>query len=84
MSTKVNIVNDSSPKVISITEMKPLQVAVIHGDHHNCGHVVMRTASIDNFEVIDITDPKPDNCWENHASFLVRLVHAEITVKIKE
>ena len=44
-------------------EMQPLEVCVIVANGSYVGHVVMRTASITHFEVMDLTDPRPDSCW---------------------
>jgi len=55
---------DLSP-VINMNEMKPLQVAVITngGNYPEEGHLVMRTASKAQFEVLDLTNPRPSGCW---------------------
>ena len=57
---------DSTPKPIAKTkpmyEMQPLEVCVIVSNHYT-GIVVMRTADSDHFEVMDLTNPRPDSCW---------------------
>lgn len=44
--------------------MKPLEVCVVHEDGID-GDVVMRTASVGKFEVINLSNPGPDRCWED-------------------
>jgi hypothetical protein len=46
----------SDDGVISMGNMKPLQIGVIVSDPYN-GHIVMRTASTDRFELMDLTNP---------------------------
>ena len=50
-------------------EMQPLEVCVVGV---GTDHVVMRTASQTKFEVMDLTDPRPDSCWTYRAELLVR------------
>ena len=52
-------------------EMQPLEVCVVVEGHYK-DHVVMRTASQMKFEVLDLTDPKPDTCWVNDPNLQVR------------
>jgi len=48
--------------IISMSEMKQLEVCVVI-DGGDDGHVIMRTASIANFEVMDLTNPRRGSCW---------------------
>jgi hypothetical protein len=50
-----------------MSKMRPLEVCVVVGECGYKGHVVMRTASIDSFEVIDLTELREDYCWEDNA-----------------
>jgi len=54
-------------QVSTMDEMKPLEIGVIceAPGNSNKGHLVMRTASTQNFEVINLTDPREDGCWTN-------------------
>ena len=52
-------------------EMRPLEVCVVV-DGAYVDHVVMRTADSDHFEVMDLTDPRPDSCWINKPIIKVR------------
>jgi len=56
---------DFQPDVIPMGNMKPLQLAVIvdQVNTRHAGHVVMRTASVDDLEVMDLSDAHADNCW---------------------
>jgi len=57
-------------KLYTMNEMEPLEIGVICESPHNNGkgHVVLRTASFDKFEVIDLTDPGTDCCWTDRKS----------------
>jgi len=51
-------------KVIKMGDMKPLEVGEIVGAGSDyCGHKVMRTASVNGFEVIDLSEMKANICW---------------------
>ena len=68
---------DSTPKPISpktkpMHQMRPLEVCVISADCSYDDHVVMRTADTDHFEVMDLTNPKPDSCWVGKPRLQVR------------
>ena len=62
------------PRIIALNEMKPYDIGVIiNGDSHN-GNIVMRTARIRTFEVMDISSPSGDgSCWDRNNSINVRL-----------
>lgn len=55
--------------LVSMDEMKPLEIGTIYesisisSTKEYLGHIVMRTASTLNFEVIDLTNPGEDCCW---------------------
>lgn len=71
-------------KVISMSEMKPCEVAKIVDERHH-GNIVMRTQSSEVFEVMNLTNFKKDRCWSSPSCPLkVQLLNAEITVKILE
>lgn len=48
--------------IIPMSEMKPLQVGVIVDGIHK-GFVVMRTASIFQVEIMDLSNPRKDSCF---------------------
>lgn len=61
-----------SPKTKPMYEMQPLEVCVIVGTSDYIDHVVMRTADIDHFEVMDLTLSRPDTCWTGRSNLQVR------------
>ena len=64
-------------------EMKPLQTGIIYGGRYG-GNIIMRTASSEKFEVIDLSLFGKDKCWTSELSGIqVEIVEAEITVTIK-
>ena len=57
--------NLSSPKPMA--NMEPFEIGVIEDNRSwQNGHVVMRTASGNNFEIMDLSDPQTGSCWANH------------------
>ena len=63
----IKLISKQEPQPVAKTkpmyEMQPLEVCVISTGRFYDGHVVMRTASITHFEVMNLTDPRPDYCW---------------------
>jgi len=55
-------------KIIPMSAMCPLAIGVICESTNNKGHIVMRTASTENFEIMDLTNPEEDSCWTDRAS----------------
>jgi hypothetical protein len=53
-------------KIIKMCEMLPLQVGRITKSHNYDNHIVMRTASSEKFEVMNLTEPGQDSCWLNY------------------
>lgn len=55
--------------IIKMSEMKILQIGVIIPDddkfnYNYCvGDIVMRTQSLSEFEVMNLSRPGPENCW---------------------
>jgi hypothetical protein len=75
--------------VIEMKDMKPLQVGIIvdvpSGDYHN--HYVMRTASREKFEVMNLTNAGVGHCWTllgQDVIFKVRLlgIGEKITIEL--
>lgn len=77
--TKIN--REKKNKIISMSEMKPLEVARIVDDIYT-DTIVMRTSSIDHFEVMDISNPKVNDYWSAGASLKVELIKHTITVEL--
>ena len=53
-------------------EMQPLEVCVVVDTTDYKSHIVMRTASVEKFEVIDLTTPRPSCCWTLNVPITVR------------
>lgn len=60
--------------VIPMNEMEPCAIGVVCDYSRYDGHYVMRTASIDEFEVMDLSRPDPDACWDERCDRNVRLL----------
>lgn len=74
-------------RIIEMKDMEPLQVARVVDNSSAIkkykNHIVMRTASIDNFEVFSITASRPDACWTNNdCTVSVVLLDTPIEIKI--
>lgn len=67
---------------IPMSEMKPYQIGRIVSEVYS-GKIVMRTASIDKFEVMNLTDPRGDFCWlEPDPTILVELFPPGTVIQI--
>jgi len=75
----IDNVKVNEPVVIPMGEMKPLEVGRLIS-----GKVVMRTSNSDVFEVMDLSDPFEDNCW-NHkdCSLKVTLLAEGESINVK-
>lgn len=74
----VKIEGSPEEKTIYMREMKPLQIGKT-----DFGHIVMRTASVDKFEVMDLTEPIQENCWTGNPGVRVRLLNKNESVTLK-
>jgi hypothetical protein len=54
-------------------EMKPYDIGVIV-DTCCTGHVVMRTAKTECAEIMDLSDPRPNGCWNGQNTWKVQLL----------
>ena len=75
----INIIDTDiyDENVITMNQMKPLQVGIIL----ETKEYVLRTASVDTFEVINLSNPGKDECWEQLTTLDVRLLgHGEVVV----
>ena len=70
-------------KTKPICEMQPLEVCVISTDCSYYDHVVMRTASNRQFEVMDLTNPRPDVCWTRDVPITVRELYSGETYTLE-
>ena len=64
MTFKITIERINNPGTIKMKDMKPFQIGRIQNpsmDVYN--HIVMRTASSETKEVIDLSIPGEDSCW---------------------
>ena len=72
----IKLINKQDAQPVAKTkpmyEMQPLEVCVVVANGSYVGHVVMRTASQTKFEVMDLTDPRPDSCWTDSPNIQVR------------
>ena len=72
----IKLISNQATKPIAKTkpmyQMQPLEVCVIVGTSDYIDHVVMRTADTDHFEVLDLTNSRPDSCWIGVPSLKVR------------
>lgn len=52
-------------KIIAMDEMASLDIGLIceSPNDNGKGHIILRTASTDKFEIMDLTDPGVDCCW---------------------
>mgnify|MGYP003586472942 CR=1 FL=1 len=77
---------DSTPKPVAKTkpmyEMQPLEVCVTV-DEYEKGDIVMRTASITHFEVMNLTDPYGAGCWVGKPGLKVRELYPGETYTIE-
>ena len=65
---------DTQPiaKTKPMYQMQPLEVCVVVANCSYLDHVVMRTADSDHFEVMDLTNPRPNSCWTSNVPITVR------------
>ena len=76
--TITEITEIKKPTYIPMSEMKPGQFGVL-----STGEYVIRTLSLDNFEVMSLSELEEDNCWErNPESIQVQLLD-ELTVTFR-
>lgn len=68
---------------ILMSDMMPFDIGVIdHPGSMSDGHVVMRTASYEHFEVMDLSNPGEDSCWDENSTLRVRLLPAGTRVTL--
>jgi len=73
-----------SDNIITMGDMQPGQVGVIVGEtlYNKKGMYVLRTTSVDEFQVLNLSTFKPDRCWcdDDDVSVPVRIIDALIEV----
>jgi hypothetical protein len=82
MIKSARLENVKDENLIQMKDMKPLQVGVMV----NNGHIVMRTAGLDHFEVMNLSYPNEDACWvgnPNHYTHPVRLLPSGTKISIE-
>ncbi len=75
------IIHEPNNMVIKeMGHLKPLEFGfVVNGDYQ--GHLVIRTASVTKFEVMDLTAFGTDHCWTTENDILVQLIpKAQLTL----
>lgn len=60
--------------IIEMKYMEPLEVGIVVDDIMYGGDYVMRTASYDKFEVMNISNARRCKCWCNYPTLKVRLL----------
>ncbi len=71
---------------IDMCDMAPLDVGRITDceTNHYSGHIVLRTANRERFEVMDLTQPGPGMCWDDsNGTMKVRLLEPGEAIAIK-
>ena len=84
MTTPITISNKEKSEYVKMSKMKPYDVAVIKTPGSYYGEVVMRTASLNKFEVMNLSNPEDDSCWDIEAANIHEVLimeNAEINVK---
>jgi hypothetical protein len=57
-------------RTVKMSEMRPCEWGrIIYSARSYNGHLVMRTASRNKFEVMDMTDMRIDSCWTHKDSY---------------
>lgn len=74
-----------SSNIVYMGKMKPFQIGRIVKTPIPAylGHIVMRTAAINEFEVMSLSTPNPDCYWSEGGDIFVELLDVELIVNIK-
>lgn len=75
----------TEPKLILMNEMRPLEIAQIRGNSQYKDMYVMRTANESNFEVINLSTPGRNRCWNDSNNLPVQLLppNQSITIELR-
>lgn len=68
--------------VIPMSEMEPCQIAqIVEPGAQNNGEIVLRSAGVDSFEVMSLTNFRKDSCWlSSDCPISVRLLTEPLTI----
>jgi hypothetical protein len=83
---EAKIVGDKSGALIEMQHMEPCQIGIIEDVRYpRSGEIVMRTAGIDNFEVMSLSNPSEYNCWDDNPTIKVWLLPpgTKIMIEVK-
>ena len=69
-------------KLVPMNMMQPMQIGMLV-DGNNKDTVVMRTLNSDKFEVMNLSEPGVDVCWNTHCTLPVRLLEKGESVNIR-
>jgi len=69
-------------ETIEMGEMKPYDIGRIIGGVYN-NEIVMRTASLNRFEVMSLSKPENDRCWPDKNSLKVALFPSGTTFTLE-
>jgi hypothetical protein len=61
---KIELVNPLSDPEIPMSQMKPFQIGQIMSNSARIGNIVMRTQNERFFEVMDLSDSRPDSQFD--------------------
>ena len=64
---------ESKNNVIVMNDMEPLEVGIVQNGYYK-NDVVMRTANNTSFEVMNLSKPHVDSCWDNNSTLPVKLL----------
>ena len=79
----IKIIKEQTKDTIKMRDMKPFDIGIVQGSVIYSGHTVMRTASQDTFEVMDLTDPGKSHCFDAKVDRLVKLLPPDECVTVE-
>ncbi len=86
---QVKIYEPENGTLISMADMWPLQIGrvikakYLYAPYIGC--IVMRTASEEKFEIMNLSDPGPTKCWSTHPepdAYLVQLLPPDTRIEL--
>lgn len=83
---EIKSVSQDNLRIVKMVDMEPLQIGRVVSKCTSYKHIVMRTACENYIEIIDMSDPNPDGCWDQDSILEVELLPSgtEITLKVVE
>jgi len=81
----VSVNKKEDSRIVPMSDMKPGQVGITVNEALNIykNHYVMRTTSTPNFEVMDLSDPRPNACWTKPNPTKVRLLNPDEKITLE-